>query len=376
MSVSRGVTKIPVCIFGLGGVGRTLLSSILSNRARHSELGLEFAISLCCDSSGCIASTKGLSNNAMEELIQWKMEGKKLSTFPQANSFKEAEKHLSSLYGPDSILVDCTASDACQPYLLAQSNSGGSVVCANKKPLTGSLKDFETLTQNASLFGYESTVGAGTPFIRTLQDILLGGDNVHKVQGMLSGTLGYIGSSMDAGDKSFSEIVTEAYNLGYTEPDPRDDLSGTDVARKCIIIARMMGLKLGMEDLAPEALYSEDMAKMTIPNFMGALPTLDDKLKARMDGVFAQGKVLRYLASVDVKNGIASVGLEAVDKNSPFGQLQGSANMMTVVTDQHSPDNPLVVQGAGAGLEITARGVLGDMVRAGFVIQRSGKLSH
>merc|ERR1719204_185467 len=362
------VTQIPVCIFGLGGVGRTLVSSILQNRQRHAKLGIEFALALVCDSSGTVNSKRGLSEQELNDILAWKEQGKRLSDYDGGSPIGEMERQFAGLCGPDSIVVDCTATDSCQPFLLEQSKAHGAVVCANKKPLTGSYEDFQILTQNASTFGYESTVGAGTPFIRTLHDLILGGDNVHKVQGMLSGTLGYVMSCTDSGDRLFSDIVNEAYNLGYTEPDPRDDLSGTDVARKAVIIARMMGLKVGMDDLSPQALYTDDMAALSIPDFMKGLPTLDENMKALSEEKLAQGKVLRYLASVDVKGGSASVGIEAVDRNSPFGLLQGSANMLTVVTDLYGEDNPLVVRGAGAGLEVTAKGCLSDMVRAGFVM--------
>jgi len=350
------------------------VNSILQNRNRHAKLGLEFSLALVCDSSGCVNKRTGLSEREIVEILKWKKQGNPLSEFKDGSPAKAIESNFNSLCGPSSIVVDCTAADSCQRFLLQQSKAQGAVVCANKKPLTGTYSDFQILTQNADLFGYESTVGAGTPFIRTLHDLILGGDNVHKVQGMLSGTLGYVMSCTDSGNKLFSEIVKEAYDLGYTEPDPRDDLGGTDVARKAVIIARMMGLEVGMEDLAPQSLYTDDMANVSIPDFMAALPSLDDNMQALSQANIAEGKVLRYLASIDVKKKKASVGIEAVDKNSPFGLLQGSANMLTVVSDQYGEENPLVVRGAGAGLEVTAKGCLSDMVRAGFVIARQGML--
>lgn len=229
------------------------------------------------------------------------------------------------------------------------------------------------------LVGYESTVGAGTPFISTVKRLMAAGDVPKMIMGTFSGSVNYIFSELakltddkTAGDLDFQKIVMAARAKGFTEPDPRDDLSGTDVQRKVLILARSMGVfGLEMDDIKVTPLYPDSMASLSIPDFMDALATQNDSWKARVQAADKEGKVLRFAAKVeregytdDFRGGKikCSVGVEAVSKDSPLGLLSGTTNIMMIVSDYNSTTQPLVVQGPGAGNQITAAGCLADCV--------------
>merc|ERR1711972_1073986 len=181
----------------------------------------------------------------------------------------------------------------------------------------------------------------------------------------MSGTLGYVMSGLQSG-RSFSEVVLKAKELGYTEPDPRDDLGGVDVARKALILARTLGMRLEMSDVKVEALYPDSLAKLSVPDFLKSLPTLDKSFGEKVAAARKQGKVLRYAGSVrppskENPRGSLTVGLVEVPADSPLGSLQGSDNLVEVHTGWYA-STPLVLRGAGAGNGTTAAGVLSDMV--------------
>merc|ERR1712217_120138 len=201
---------------------------------------------------------------------------------------------------PNAIVVDCTATDATIPALVKAGNKLRAVA-ANKKPFADS--NMETFTNLAlqphslARVRYESTVGAGLPAIAAVQRVVNAKDGVTLISGSFSGTLGYVMSGLQEG-KSFSEVVLKAKELGYTEPDPRDDLGGVDMARKALILARTLGMRLEMSDVKVEALYPDSLAKLSVPEFLEALPTLDTSFKDKCGAASKQGKVLRYAASV------------------------------------------------------------------------------
>ncbi|HXF60845.1 MAG TPA: hypothetical protein VNK95_04470, partial [Caldilineaceae bacterium] len=183
-------------------------------------------------------------------------------------------------------------------------------------------------------------------------------DEVQRITGAFSGTLGYVMTGLQAGHP-FSAVVREAHRLGYTEPDPRDDLGGVDVARKALILARGLGWRLEMDDVEVQGLYPAEMASLTVDEFMAALPTLDDHFRAQVEAAAAAGKVLRYAAQVE--NGACRVGPTLAPADSPLGRLTGTDNLVEFSTRWYSP-NPLVVQGRGAGVDATAAGVLSDII--------------
>jgi aspartokinase/homoserine dehydrogenase 1 len=207
---------------------------------------------------------------------------------------------------------------------------------------------------------YETTVGAALPIIQTLRDLIQTGDDIIEIEGILSGTLSFLFNSLD-GQRAFSALVEHARTLGYTEPDPRDDLSGTDVARKIVILAREMGMSIELGDVAVASLVPEALQRGTVTDFLAALPAHDDEMEHARRSAAAAGNVLRFVGRV-TRDGEASVGLRAYPTTHPFARVQLTDNIVLFRTRRYH-ENPLVVQGPGAGPEVTAAGVFADLLR-------------
>jgi aspartokinase/homoserine dehydrogenase 1 len=256
------------------------------------------------------------------------------------------------------VLVDVTSQETGD-LLRTALGHGFDVVLANKKPVAGSWESYAALMQAAATAGrhikHEATVGAGLPIIDTYHKLAETGDRVLRVEGTVSGTLMYIGSAVSSG-KPFSQAVREAVELGYAEPDPREDLSGQDAARKVLILARLMGYRgpaAVAENLVPPALR-----KLTLSQFMAKLPSLDAEWAARTAREAARGRVLRYIVAATPTS--VSAKLVAVPKDSPIGSLQGTRNLVAFTTRRYRTE-PLIVSGPGAGPAVTAAGILNDI---------------
>jgi len=259
------------------------------------------------------------------------------------------------------VLIDTTASEKTLPFLKLALKRGGFVVLANKKPLSGKQKDFDDLHKlGGKRLLYECTVGAGLPVIQTLKNLIITGDEILEIQGCFSGTLGFLFSQIDEG-MSFSQTVLEAKEKGFTEPDPRDDLSGMDVARKALILARILGRKVELDDIQLESLYPEKLQKLNVEDFLKQLNTLDASYKEKQEKAQQENKVLRFVAQVTPE--ACTVGLQAVDAASEIGSLRGPDNLIVFKTKRYS-QNPLVVKGPGAGIVVTAAGVFADVLAA------------
>ncbi|HXR53029.1 MAG TPA: bifunctional aspartate kinase/homoserine dehydrogenase II, partial [Steroidobacteraceae bacterium] len=204
------------------------------------------------------------------------------------------------------------------------------------------------------------TVGAGLPVIQTLRDLRETGDVIDSIEGIFSGTLAYLFNVFD-GSVPFSSIVRDAKQRGYTEPDPRDDLSGTDVARKLIILAREMGLKLEMSDVKVESLVPRDLAGGSIDEFLDGLTQYDAAMQKRYEAAQKAGKVLRFVGRITAK-GEATVGVVELDRKHAFANIALTDNVVRFATARYC-NNPLIVQGPGAGPEVTAGGVFADLLR-------------
>ena len=209
---------------------------------------------------------------------------------------------------------------------------------------------------------WETTCGAGLPVIVTLNRLLASGDSVHRIAGALSGTLGYVMTGLQAG-RSFSAVVREAHGLGYTEPDPRDDLGGVDVARKALILARGLGWQLGLEDVVVTGLYPPALNALEVDEFLDALAQLDEPLRQEVEAASRAGQVLRYAAVV--AEGRCIVGPTRVGVDSPLGRLSGTDNLVEFHSQWYQP-TPLVVQGRGAGADATAAGLLSDIIELAY----------
>jgi len=267
-------------------------------------------------------------------------------------------------YLPHTVLLDCTASAEIAKHYPQWLESGIHIVTPNKKANSADLAFYRRLREarhsGSSHYLYEATVGAGLPVIQTLRDLRETGDEITSVEGIFSGTLAYLFNVYD-GKTPFSDIVRDARQRGYTEPDPRDDLSGTDVARKLIILGREMGLGLEMSDVKVESLVPAGLETGSIDEFMTRLPQYDAAMRQRYENARARGKVLRYVAKVTA-DGQASVGLAELDLKHAFANIALTDNVVRYATQRYS-NNPLIVQGPGAGPEVTAAGVFADLLR-------------
>ncbi|CAN1295025.1 Bifunctional aspartokinase/homoserine dehydrogenase 1, chloroplastic [Linum perenne] len=267
---------------------------------------------------------------------------------------------------PNTVLVDCTADAAIASHYYDWLRKGIHVVTPNKKANSGPLDQYLKLRalqrKSYTHFFYEATVGAGLPIISTLRGLLETGDKILQVEGIFSGTLSYIFNNF-VGDRAFSDVVSEAKEKCYTEPDPRDDLSGTDVARKVIILARESGLKLELSDIPIQSLVPDPLrASASADEFMKQLPQFDQDIAKERRAAEGEGEVLRYVGVVDVIHAEGRVELRRYKKDHAFAQLSGSDNIIAFTTSRYK-DQPLIVRGPGAGAQVTAGGVFSDILR-------------
>ncbi len=268
--------------------------------------------------------------------------------------------HVQAEHLPHAVILDCSASDAIADRYAGWLARGVHVITANKQAGAGPWARYAEIKAQRARFFYESTVGAGLPVIGTLRDLLDTGDELRAIEGILSGTLAWLCNSFD-GSEPFSRLVRRARELGFTEPDPRDDLSGRDVARKLVILARECGYPISLEQVALESLVPAALAEVSVEELLARLDELDAPMQARLDEARRKGKVLRYVARLDL-GGDARVGLCAVERDHSFAHLRLTDNVVQFTTRRYC-DNPLIVQGPGAGPEVTAAGVFADLLR-------------
>ncbi|MEM1261593.1 MAG: bifunctional aspartate kinase/homoserine dehydrogenase I [Pseudomonadota bacterium] len=347
---------LSIGLLGPGTVGSAFLDQLATQADALAErFSLDLRVRAIAGSSKWLAAPRRLG------LTDWRGAYQQAQTLESLDAFVD---HVDADHLPHSVIVDCTADSDIAARYPAWLQRGIHIVTPNKKAFSGDAELAASVRSAMSVGGshclYETTVGAGLPVIRTLQDLIETGDRVKRVDGIFSGTLAYLFNQYD-GKVPFSTIVSEARAQGFTEPDPRDDLSGMDVARKVTILARELGWPVSLESLAVSSLVPEPLADVDVEQFMAGLPSFDAAMAERLEQAHKSGKHLRYVGSLDVNDG-ASVGLVEVDSNHPFANINLTDNVIRFTTERYA-DNPLVVQGPGAGPDVTAAGVFADVLR-------------
>jgi bifunctional aspartokinase / homoserine dehydrogenase 1 len=347
--------QVNLFISGTGNVGSKLLAQLRQQQQHLQEhLRLQVRVAAVSNSRKMLFTDEGVDLSKWKELLQ---EGEAMNM----NEFIETiqKKNLRN-----SVFVDVTANDAIAKSYPEYLQKSISVVACNKIACSSSYDYYKKLKDLArefnALFLFETNVGAGLPVIGTLSDLLRSGDKVNRIEAVLSGTLNFVFNNY-TGEKSFAKIVWQAQDEGYTEPDPRLDLSGTDVMRKIMILARESGENLEMEDISNESFMPESCMTGTVENFYEEMEKHEDHFKRLVTKAKEAGKKLKFVARFE--DGKAAVGLQHIDLQHDFYHLYGKDNAVLFYTDRYT-EQPLVIKGAGAGAEVTASGVFADIIRA------------
>lgn len=352
--------KVNIAIFGHGNVGGTLIDQILkSNTSIETRKGIYLNVFAVANSKKVLLNKNGISK-------KWRasMDSKAVS-YQLADVFKYAkENHLENL-----IAVDNTANEEFVAFYLDFVANGFDLVSSNKIANTLGFDYYqllrEELNRHQKQYLYETNVGAGLPLIDTIKLLHLSGENITRIKGVFSGSLSYIFNTFSEKDALFSTILQEAMEQGFTEPDPREDLSGNDVGRKLLILARELDLSNEFSDIKIENLIPEALQKGSVNQFLQELSVLDEKFKTIKE-VQKPDHVLRYVGDLSgdlqKEKGNLDVKLVSVPKESALGQIKGSDSIIEIYTESYG-EHPLVIQGAGAGAAVTARGVFGDILR-------------
>jgi aspartokinase/homoserine dehydrogenase 1 len=346
---------LSIGLIGPGTVGRVFLAQLATQIERLRALNLDLRV------RGIAGSKRMLLAETSIDLNDWAAQ---LASAGEPLDMEKFANHCQADYIPHTVLVDCTASADVAARYCAWLGRGIHIVTPNKKANSGGMPYYRALQDARRAAGshylYEATVGAGLPVIQTLRDLRETGDDITRIEGIFSGTLAYLFNVFD-GSKTFSSIVQAAKLKGYTEPDPRDDLSGMDVARKLIILGREMGLTLELSDVEVQGLVPIALANASVEEFMARLSEFDDDMAGRLADAKKRKQVLRYVGRID-SDGKATVGLTHLDAKHAFANIALTDNVVRFATRRYC-DNPLIVQGPGAGPEVTAGGVFADLLR-------------
>lgn len=349
------IKQVHLYICGTGNVGKKLIQQVFDqNEYLKESLSINLRISGLSNSRKMIFSDKGLSQNECKD-------------FNQNGEDASAEKFAQEIILRNlrnSVFVDVTASSEVPEIYEKLLKKSVNIVACNKIAASSDFENYKNLKNiarnHSCKFYFETNVGAGLPIIGTINDLIRSGDKITSIQAVLSGTLNFVFNNYD-GEKPFSEIVAQAQKEGYTEPDPRLDLAGTDVARKILILAREAGYSLEFNEIENESFLPEECMKGSVEDFYKSLSKHENHFKNLLEKAKNDGKILKYVAQF--KNGKAEVGLQHIAPESDLFHLYGKDNIVIFKTLRYS-EQPLVVKGAGAGAEVTASGVFADIVRS------------
>jgi len=349
--------RINVILFGIGNVGSTLINQVIESQKFFLEKrNIDLRFPIITNSTLAFFEKEGVINqweaNFAQSAIPFRIED--IIEYVQ-------EQNLENL-----IAVDATASSEIIKNYIPLIQNGFNIVAANKKANTLHLDFYNELRRNLKNFDktflYETNVGAGLPVVQTINDLHFSGEKITKIRGVFSGSLSYIFNRFSTEETSFSKILLDAEKNGYTEPDSREDLSGNDVARKLLILAREIEQKFEFSDIKIASLLLPELNEKHSKAQYAINKTLFDKPFNVAKITQAENHVLRYVGEFDVKSKSLEVKLISVPKSSPLGQLKGADNLIEIYTKSYG-EIPIVIQGAGAGKEVTARGVLTDILK-------------
>ncbi len=347
--------QVNLFISGTGNVGSRLLAQ-LKQQQQHLRDHLRLQVRV----TGISNSRKMIFDDQGIDLANWNT----LLEKGEASNMEEFTRSIQTRNLRNSVYVDITANESIAMTYPQYLQKSISIVACNKIACSASYSYYRQLKDlsreyNAP-FLFETNVGAGLPVIGTLNDLLRSGDQVRRIEAVLSGTLNFVFNNY-SGDKSFAEVVRQAQEEGYTEPDPRLDLSGLDVMRKIMILARETGEKLEMEQISNRSFMPESCMKGSVEDFYAEMAKQEAHFQGLIQEAKAKGMKLKFVAKYE--QGKASVGLEHIDPQHDFYHLYGKDNAVLFFTDRY-PEQPLVIKGAGAGAEVTASGVFADIIRA------------
>lgn len=364
------MSDVVLAQIGIGLIGRTVLEQVTEQRARwEQDYGMRVIVRAMVDSTGgvCCDEAQGYSNDEIAAFLKHRASGGRIASLPDDFGWSKRTASealtLTQPFGP-VIAIDTAAGSKTANLLGMNLANGGGVVLSNKAPLALPTTDpvAGLLWSEAGFRGrmrYETTCGAGLPVISTLRSMIASGDEVTQVVGALSGTLGAIFADLDAG-KPFSRAVVDAKAAGFTEPDPRDDLSGLDVARKALILARTIGLPVELDEIEVESLVPESLREVSVDDFLSGIGQVDDAIGKRAAAAREKGARLKYVATVSAGHPI-SVGMREIPLDTVLGSLTGPENIITITSKRYAA-NPINITGPGAGAHVTAAGVVADML--------------
>ena len=350
--------ELHLFMIGAGLIGSTLIEQIQAQAEFLKEKNsLEIKVVGLANTKKMLFDENGIDLKNWKETLLASGENSNLARFVQ---------HMQGMNLSNTIFIDNTANEQLVNFYESILESSISISTPNKIATSSSYLQYLRLKNIAAKRGvqfvYETNVGAGLPIISTLRDLLLSGDRILKIEGVLSGSMSFIFNNLRKG-VAFSDIVAEAKEKGYTEPDPREDISGADIRRKILILARETGLEMESSDVKIQNILPEAAREAgTIEQFFAELKKADEGFEKMRVGAEAEGKVLRMIAQLE--NGEASISLKAVDSGHPFFSLNGSDNMIVFTTERYK-ERPLVVRGPGAGAEVTAAGVFAEIIQIG-----------